>query len=83
MWGFNFITESKILRWFVRENKIYDVELPEGAKAVDCPSNSIQHIPCMTIGPQKRNINLDSKNAKDRYLVSIRLNFLKEDIINY
>ena len=83
MWGFNFSTESKILRWFVRGNTIYDIELPEDTEVVDCLSNSSPHIACMTIGPQKRNINGYSKNAKDRYLVAIRWNFLKEDIINF
>ena len=40
MGGFNFSTESKILRCLVRGNTIYDVELPEDAELVDCPSNS-------------------------------------------
>ena len=37
----------------------------------------------MTIGPKMRNLNRDSKNAKDRYIVCLRWNFIKEDIINY
>lgn len=41
--GFNFSTESKILRWLVRGDTIYDVELPEDAEVVDCPSNSAPH----------------------------------------
>ena len=41
------------------------------------------HIACMTIGPKKRNLDRQSKNVKDRYIVSIRWNFIKEDIINY
>lgn len=43
MGGFNFSTESKILRWLVRGDTIYDVELPEDAEVVDCPSNSASH----------------------------------------
>ena len=43
MGGFNFSTESKILRWLVRGDTIYDVELPEDAEVVDCPSNSAPH----------------------------------------
>lgn len=35
MGGFNFSTESKILRWLVRGDTIYDVELPEDAEVVD------------------------------------------------
>ena len=37
----------------------------------------------MTIGPKKRNLNNDSKNFKDRYLVCVRWNFIKEDIIKF
>mgnify|MGYP001160419269 FL=1 len=43
MGGFNFSTESKILRWLVRGDTIYDVELPEDAEVVDYPSNSAPH----------------------------------------
>ena len=37
----------------------------------------------MTIGPKNRNLNRDSKNAKERYLVCIRWNFIKESIIEF
>ena len=43
MEGFNFSMESKILKWLVRKDAIYDVELPEDAEVVDCPSNSAPH----------------------------------------
>lgn len=43
MGGFNFSMETKILRWLVRGDTIYDVELPEDAEVVDCPSNSAPH----------------------------------------
>lgn len=43
MGGFNSSTESKILRWLVRGDTIYDVELHEDAEVVDCPSNSAPH----------------------------------------
>ena len=36
----------------------------------------------MTIGPQKRCITFKG-NIKDRYLVAIRWNFLREDITNF
>ncbi len=43
MGGFNFSTETKILRWLVRGDTIYDVELPEEAEVIDCPSESAPH----------------------------------------
>ena len=41
------------------------------------------HIACMTLGPKKRNLNGDSKNARERYILCVRWNFLKEDIIHF
>ena len=41
--GFNFSTEDKILRWLVRGDTIYDVEIPEDADIIDCPSESAPH----------------------------------------
>ena len=41
--GFNYTTEDCILRWLHRGDTIYDVELPEDAEVVDCPSNSAPH----------------------------------------
>ncbi len=38
---------------------------------------------CRNYGLKKRNINGDSKNDKDRYIVCVRWNFIKEDIINF
>ena len=38
---------------------------------------------CGNYVPKKRNINGDSKNDKDRYIVCVRWNFIKEDIINF
>lgn len=43
MGGFNFSTESKILRWLVRGDTIYDVEIPFDAEVIDCPSNASPH----------------------------------------
>jgi hypothetical protein len=43
MGGFNFSTESKILRWLVRGDTIYDVTIPEDAEIIDCPSSSAPH----------------------------------------
>ena len=43
MGGFNFSTETKILRWLVRGDTIYDVDIPEEAEIIDCPSESAPH----------------------------------------
>ncbi len=43
MGGFNFSTETKIFRWLIRGDTIYDVELPEDAKVVECESISAPH----------------------------------------
>lgn len=47
-----------------------------------CINYSSPHIACLTIGPKKRCIYGDS-NKKDRYIVSIRWNFIKECIIEF
>ena len=57
--------------------KVYDLILSKR-----CLDFTSPHVACMTIGPKKRNINGDSKNDKDRYIVCVRCNFIKEDIIN-
>ena len=33
--------------------------------------------------PKKRNLNRDSKNSKERYIVCVRWNFIKESIIEF
>ena len=43
MGGFNFSTEDKILRWLVRGDTIYDVEIPSDADIIDCESESAPH----------------------------------------
>ena len=43
MGGFNFSTEDKILRWLIRGDTIYDVEIPKDAEVIDCPSESAPH----------------------------------------
>ena len=40
MGGFNFSTEDKILRWLVRGDTLYDVEIPDDAEVVNCQSKS-------------------------------------------
>ena len=63
--------------WIMRYD-IYDLILSK--KCLDFTS---PHIACMTIGPKKRNLNGISKHAKERYIVCIRWNYIKEDIINF
>ena len=43
MGGFNFSVENKILRWIHRGDTIYDVEIPEDAEVIDCPSPNCPH----------------------------------------
>ena len=43
MGGFNFSVENKILRWVHRGDTLYDVEIPEDAEVVDCPSPNCPH----------------------------------------
>lgn len=43
MGGFNFSTEDKVLRWLVRGDTIYDVEIPKGAEVIDIENESAPH----------------------------------------
>ena len=43
MGGFNFSTEDKILRWLIRGDTLYDVEIPADAEIIDCHSKSAPH----------------------------------------
>ena len=45
-----------------------------------CNDFSSPHIACLTIGPKKRNLERKSLYAKDRYVVCIRWNYIKESI---
>ena len=63
--------------WILKYD-LYDLILSKRCLEFTSP-----HIACMTIGPKKRNLDGTSKNIKDRYLVCIRWNFIKEDIISF
>ena len=41
------------------------------------------HFCCITFGPKKRNLNGNSKNPKDVYLIAVRWGFIRESIIEY
>lgn len=43
MGGFNFSTEDKIFRWLIRGDTLYEVEIPDDAEVIDCPSKSAPH----------------------------------------
>lgn len=40
MGGFNFSTYDKVFRWLIRGDTIYDVEIPNDAEIINCPSES-------------------------------------------
>lgn len=63
--------------WLIKHD-IYDLILSKRCLEFTSP-----HIGCMTIGPKKRNLDGHSKNIKDRYIVCIRWNFIKEDIMYF
>lgn len=63
---------------WINKYDLYDLILSKR-----CFDYTSPHIACMTIGPKKRNLNHDSKNAKDRYIVCIRWNFIRESIIEF
>ena len=63
---------------WIMKHDLYDLILSH--KNTDFTS---PHIACMTIGPKKRNLDRVSKNSKERYIVCIRWNFIKENILNF
>ena len=48
-----------------------------------CLDFTSSYIFCMTIGPKKRDVEGNSSNRGDRYIVWVRWNFIKSDIINF
>lgn len=63
--------------WIMKYD-LYDLILSKRSLEFTSP-----HAACLTIGPKKRNLNGNSNNRKDRYLVCIRWNFIREDIIYF
>ena len=63
--------------WIMKYD-LYDLILSKRSLDFTSP-----HIACMTIGPKKKNLNNDSNNRKERYLVCIRWNFIRESIIEF
>lgn len=48
-----------------------------------CLDFTSPHAACLTIGPQKRNLIKNFKKIKDKYIVCVRWNFIKEDILDF
>ena len=63
--------------WLLKDD-IYDLILSKRSMEFTSP-----HVACMTIGPKKRNLERKPENAKDRYVVCIRWNFIRENIIDF
>ena len=63
--------------WILKYD-LYDLILSKKSSVYTSP-----HVACMTIGPKKRLLNGNSLNIKERYLVCIRWNFIKESIIEF
>lgn len=63
---------------WIKKYDLYDLILSKKELYFSSP-----HISCMTIGPKKRNINRDENNSKERYIISVRWGFIREDIIDF
>ena len=63
--------------WILKYD-LYDLILSNRRSDLTSP-----HIACMTIGPKKRNLDRNSNNSKERYIVCIRWNYIKENIIEF
>lgn len=63
--------------WIMKYD-LYDLILSKRSMNFTSP-----HIACMTIGSKKRDIEGKSSNRVDRYIVCVRWNFIKTDIINF
>ena len=63
---------------WIKKYDLYDLILSKR-----CLDYTSPHIACLTIGPKKRNLDGNSKYDKDRYIVTVRWNFIKENIIEY
>lgn len=55
--------------------EIYDLILSKR-----CIEFTSPHVACMTLGPKKRNMDRNPEYSKERYLVCVRWNFIREDI---
>lgn len=63
---------------WINKYDLYDLILSK-----KCLEFTSPHAACLTIGPKKRNLDGNSKNFKDRYLVVIRWNNIKDEIVSF
>lgn len=63
---------------WIKKYDLYDLILSKRHYKYTSP-----HFCCITIGPKKRNLNRDSRNAKERYLIAVRWSNIRESIIEY
>lgn len=63
---------------WIMKHDLYDLILSKR-----CMDFTSPHIACMTIGPKKRCLDGTSNNVKDRYLICVRWNFLRENIMEF
>lgn len=77
-------------RWYFENGKYFVIRNDASIIAFNIGKNhkesfNIISAHCDTIGfsikPKKRNLDRNSKNKKDRYIVCVRWNFIKEEII--
>ena len=73
-------TSIQLLVFFVWILKydLYDLILSKREYGFTFP-----HVACMTIGLKKRNLDGTLKNIRDKYLVCVRSNFIRKDILNF
>ncbi len=62
---------------WIKRDDLYDLILSKRNSCYTSP-----HVACLTIGPKKRNIN-SSKYGRDRYIVAVRWNNIRNSIIDY
>lgn len=63
--GFNFSTEDKILRWLLRGDTIYDVEIPDDAEVIEC-ENKNTYFQCLTFLALRNYDKVCEKIVKDK-----------------
>jgi len=63
---------------WINKYDIYDMILSKKCNEFTSP-----HIACMTLGPKKRNMARNPLYAKERYIVCVRMNYLREAIVEF
>lgn len=63
---------------WIMKDELYDLILSKR-----CLNYTSPHIACMTLGPKKRCLNGNKSNIRDRYVVCVRRNSIREDILNF